>query len=158
MTTHPLPADNPYVGPRPFEEADALAGRYYGREREARDLLALVARERLVLFYAQSGAGKSSLLRASLIPGLRDLGFDALPIARLSGAGPGAAGPRNNHDVLGGIVQSAALLPFFYGEGLFDQRGNALFLLRQHGPARGEGGTNSTGALAAAESVLCRHT
>jgi hypothetical protein len=53
----------------------------------------LVARERLVLFYAQSGAGKSSLLRASLIPGLRDLGFDVLPIARVSGAAPAAADP-----------------------------------------------------------------
>ena len=93
MTTDPLPSGNPYVGPRPFEEADARDGRYYGREREARDLLALVARERLVLFYAQSGAGKSSLLRASLIPGLRDLGFDVLPIARVSGAAPGAADP-----------------------------------------------------------------
>jgi formylglycine-generating enzyme required for sulfatase activity len=93
MTTDPLPSGNPYVGPRPFEEADARDGRYYGREREARDLLALVARERLVLFYAQSGAGKSSLLRASLIPGLRDLGFDVLPIARVSGAAPDAAGP-----------------------------------------------------------------
>jgi formylglycine-generating enzyme required for sulfatase activity len=93
MTTDPLPSGNPYVGPRPFEEADARDGRYYGREREARDLLALVARERLVLFYAQSGAGKSSLLRASLIPGLRDLGFDVLPVARVSGAAPGIADP-----------------------------------------------------------------
>ena len=93
MTTDPLPSGNPYVGPRPFEEADARDGRYYGREREARDLLALVARERLVLFYAQSGAGKSSVLRASLIPGLRDLGFDVLPIARVSGAAPAAAEP-----------------------------------------------------------------
>lgn len=93
MTGHPLPSENPYVGPRPFEEADAQAGRYYGREREARDLLALVARERLVLFYAQSGAGKSSLLRASLIPGLRDLGFDVLPIGRVTSAAPVAAEP-----------------------------------------------------------------
>ena len=56
-------------------------------------LLALVARERLVLFYAQSGAGKSSLLRASLIPGLRALGFDVLPIGRVTGAAPAAAEP-----------------------------------------------------------------
>jgi hypothetical protein len=96
MTTDPLPSGNPYVGPRPFEEADARDGRYYGREREARDLLALVARERLVLFYAQSGAGKSSLLRASLIPGLRDLGFDVLPIARVSGAAPTPASPTSS--------------------------------------------------------------
>ena len=82
--------ENPYVGPRPFDEEDATRGRYHGREHEARDLLALVSRERLVLFYSQSGAGKSSLLRASLLPGLRQLGFDVLPIARVSGARPGA--------------------------------------------------------------------
>lgn len=79
---------NPFVGPRPFDQEDAAAGRYHGREREARDLLALVTRERLVLFYSQSGAGKSSLLRASLVPALHELGFDVLPIARVSGAQP----------------------------------------------------------------------
>lgn len=78
--------ENPYVGPRSFEEKDAKI--FFGREREARELLALVARERLVLFYAQSGAGKSSLLRARLVPALRDVGFEVLPIVRLAGILP----------------------------------------------------------------------
>src|SRR5512137_2366904 len=93
MTTGLLPSGNPYVGPRPFEEADARDGRYYGREREARDLLALVVRERLVLFYAQSGAGKSSLLNARLIPDLRAQGFEVLPVGRVSGVVPTTVDP-----------------------------------------------------------------
>ena len=41
--------------------------------------------ERLVLFYAQSGAGKSSLINARLVPGLEERGFAVLPVARVSG-------------------------------------------------------------------------
>src|SRR5690348_1789716 len=83
--------DNPYVGPKWFEETDQ--DRFFGREREARDLLAQVVSERLVLFYAQSGAGKSSLLRARLIPNLRKQGFDVLPIGRVSGELPDGVAP-----------------------------------------------------------------
>ena len=77
---------NPYVGPRPFSQADA--GRFFGREREARDLTALVVSQRLTLFYAQSGAGKSSLLNARIIPTLRGEGFVVLPVGRVGGALP----------------------------------------------------------------------
>ncbi len=78
---------NPYVGPRTFEEAEA--DRFFGREREARELVALVLSERLTLFYAQSGAGKSSLLNARLVPRLRDKeGFTVLPVGRVSGVLP----------------------------------------------------------------------
>jgi hypothetical protein len=74
---------NPYVGPRTFskEEADL----FFGREREARDLLALVVSRRLVLFYAESGAGKSSLLNTRLIPDLEQEGFVVLPVGRVGG-------------------------------------------------------------------------
>jgi hypothetical protein len=92
-----LPEDNPYVGPRAYTEAEAP--RFYGRERESRDLLALVVRERLVLFYAQSGAGKSSLLHARLIPGLRQEGFDVLPVARVSGELPVGGSRTEIHNV-----------------------------------------------------------
>ncbi len=82
--------DNPYVGPRAFTEREA--NRFFGRQREARDLLARVVSERLLLFYAQSGAGKSSLLHTRLIPGLRDReGFQVLPVGRVSGALPAGA-------------------------------------------------------------------
>lgn len=65
---------NPYVGPQPFKENER--DRFFGRKREARDLLALVISEQLVLFYAQSGAGKSSLINTCLIPDLRAKGFE----------------------------------------------------------------------------------
>ncbi|MFZ1466968.1 MAG: hypothetical protein WAV60_23220, partial [Anaerolineae bacterium] len=78
---------NPYVGPRTF--AYEQRHLFFGREREARDLLARVLSERLLLFYAQSGAGKSSLLRTRLIPQLQEeKGFVVLPVGRVSGELP----------------------------------------------------------------------
>jgi WD40 repeat protein len=79
-------AETPYVGPRTFEEKDARF--FFGREREARDLLWLVMSEPVVLFCAPSGAGKSSLINTRLVPGLRQEGFQVLPIARVSGQLP----------------------------------------------------------------------
>src|SRR5215510_9386729 len=82
------PADNPYVGPRAFTFAER--NRFFGREREARELLSRVIAERLVLFYAQSGAGKTSLINTRLIPQLKDksVGYTVLPVSRVSGDVP----------------------------------------------------------------------
>jgi len=82
----PTDAENPYVGPRPFEARDAI--RFFGRDHEIRALRALVSAHRVVLLYAQSAAGKTSLLNAGLIPHLEDEGFDVLPRARVSGIEP----------------------------------------------------------------------
>lgn len=79
-------ATNPYIGPRTFEETDSRY--FFGRKREARRLLSMVISEPLVLFYAQSGTGKSSLINTRLIPGLRREGFHVLPKARVSGQLP----------------------------------------------------------------------
>lgn len=59
---------NPYIGPRAFEvdERDL----FFGRDEEIEILAGLVLARRAALFFAQSGAGKSSLLRAGLIPEL----------------------------------------------------------------------------------------
>src|SRR5512143_994922 len=73
--------NNPYIGPRPFERSDR--DRFFGRAREARDLLSLIMAERVVLFYAQSGAGKTSLLNTQIIPALKDEGFYVLPVVRV---------------------------------------------------------------------------
>ncbi|HET9591097.1 MAG TPA: hypothetical protein VFO91_20090 [Anaerolineales bacterium] len=76
---------NPYVGPRTFRTDERNL--FFGREREALDLLSLVISERLVLFYAQSGAGKSSLINAKLIPGLlAEEEYRVLPIGRGGGS------------------------------------------------------------------------
>jgi WD40 repeat protein len=73
----------PYVGPRTFEAEER--DRFFGREREARDLFARVVSERLVLFYAQSGAGKSSLVNTCLIPDLKARDFVVFPTGRVGG-------------------------------------------------------------------------
>ncbi|MEE8526503.1 MAG: hypothetical protein V3T72_21420, partial [Thermoanaerobaculia bacterium] len=57
---------NPFVGPRPLEAGE----RIWGRDQEILDLDNLLAAERIVLFHSPSGAGKSSLLQAGLLPRL----------------------------------------------------------------------------------------
>ncbi|HET9220925.1 MAG TPA: WD40 repeat domain-containing protein, partial [Roseiflexaceae bacterium] len=74
------PRPNPYVGPRSFKMGEKL----YGRDREALDLLDLLIAERIVLLYSPSGAGKSSLLQAELLPRLVEEGFHVLPPIRVS--------------------------------------------------------------------------
>jgi tetratricopeptide (TPR) repeat protein len=73
---------NPYVGPRPFEQSEAEV--FFGREREVRKLAALLLSERVVLVYAASGAGKTSLLMAGLSPRLEQRhAFEIFPPARV---------------------------------------------------------------------------
>ena len=91
MTT---PTANPYVGPRTFTTEQAHL--FFGRETEAAQLLAVVISERLTLFYAPSGAGKSSLLHARLIPRLKAAGILTLPVGRVSGQLPPGVGPVDN--------------------------------------------------------------
>src|SRR5437868_5652708 len=76
----------PYVGPVPFgtKEKDF----FFGRDEEAEFLLSRAISERIVLFYAQSGAGKSSLVNAKLVPRLKDKGYRVLPVARVGGDPP----------------------------------------------------------------------
>jgi hypothetical protein len=76
--------DNPYIGPAAFTGQDS--SRFFGRKNETRELASLVIARRAVLLYAQSGAGKTSLLQASLIPELtRRKRVAAFPIARVMG-------------------------------------------------------------------------
>ncbi len=70
---------NPYVGPRAFHIGEPL----YGRRREVRDLLNQLIPDRIVLLYSPSGAGKTSLIQAGLIPVLREEGFQDQPILRV---------------------------------------------------------------------------
>jgi WD40 repeat protein len=58
----------PYRGLLPFGEADAEV--FYGRERMTAELTVQVARGGLLVVTGASGAGKSSLLRAGLLPAL----------------------------------------------------------------------------------------
>jgi hypothetical protein len=57
-----------YPGLKPFERSQS--GVFYGREEDIRRLTNLVLRERLVLLFAKSGIGKTSLLQAGCAPEL----------------------------------------------------------------------------------------
>lgn len=76
----PTKANNPYVGPRPFKPGELL----YGRRRETDSLVDLLLAERVVLLHSPSGAGKTSLLQAQVLPRLQAEGLDVLPPARVN--------------------------------------------------------------------------
>jgi len=104
----------PYVGPRPFEQKDKYI--FFGREREARDLLSLIIAHNVVLVYAQSGAGKSSLLNARLVPMLKENGFEVFPVARVKGM---PTGKIKNEDIPNIFVFNT-LMSWEEGEKLID--------------------------------------
>ena len=83
--TVPRLGTNPYVGPRAFTRGETL----YGRDREVLDLIDLVVAERIVLLYSPSGAGKTSLLQAALIPALEQQDFVVPPVMRVGAELPG---------------------------------------------------------------------
>lgn len=78
---NPAAASSPYPGPRPFRPDESAS--FVGRECDSRDLFSLITAYDAVLLYAQSGAGKTSLINAGLIPLLRTEEFDVLPPARV---------------------------------------------------------------------------
>ncbi len=74
---------NPYPGLSAFQERDA--GRFFGRERAVAQVVARLAEEPLLAVVGSSGAGKSSLVRAGVIPALKRGGdaWDALVLRPL---------------------------------------------------------------------------
>lgn len=93
MSSTPRKGANPYVGPRPLE----LGERLYGRDREVTELFYRLSAERVVLLHSPSGAGKSSLVQAGLIPRLRER-FDVWRPARVNEELP--SGSSSNRHVL----------------------------------------------------------
>ena len=61
---------NPYKGLRPFQEADALD--FFGREALTAQLLNQIDKSRFLAVVGPSGSGKSSAVKAGLIPALRE--------------------------------------------------------------------------------------
>src|SRR5262245_10311494 len=76
----------PFVGPRPFEREDEKY--FFGRDQAASELVSLILAYPTVILYAQSGAGKTSLLKAKVLSVLEDKkDFDVPPIARVRSQG-----------------------------------------------------------------------
>ncbi|MET8848497.1 XRE family transcriptional regulator [Amycolatopsis sp. NPDC004625] len=61
--------ESPYVGLTVFQPGDAA--RFFGRDRGVDELAGRLAQQRFLAVFGPSGSGKSSLLRAGLLPRLR---------------------------------------------------------------------------------------
>lgn len=116
------PIDNPYVGLTAFAEEDAP--RFFGRERLVAELIDEVEQRRFVAVVGPSGSGKSSVVRAGLVPAIRQGGvpgsdgwfvttllpgrdpFDALETALLRVAVNPPASLRAQLSEPGGVLRS----------------------------------------------------
>ena len=74
----------PYVGLVPFDEEDAAY--FFGRERESDLIVANLTASRLTLLYAASGVGKTSVLRAGVLPQLHRIDRDSYEDLGIRGA------------------------------------------------------------------------
>ncbi|WP_163549665.1 tetratricopeptide repeat protein [Candidatus Frankia nodulisporulans] len=87
----------PYVGLRSFTETEAAF--FFGRDAVVHGLLATWLQRRLVILHGPAGVGKSSLLRAGLLPNLATVDADVVPVGRFDApggvpaGGPAAPGP-----------------------------------------------------------------
>ncbi|HLK65132.1 MAG TPA: hypothetical protein VKU19_16935 [Bryobacteraceae bacterium] len=98
--------ENPYVGPVSFTEGQTL----YGRDHEMDEIEQLLVAERIVLLRSPSGAGKTSLIQAKLVPKMRDeTGFRVWPIMRVNTVPPkGYQGNRYLYSCLEALRQRGA--------------------------------------------------
>ena len=80
MTAPQANQTNPYVGPRSFRVGEKM----YGRQRESHQLTNLIVAERIVLLHSPSGAGKTSLIQAAVVPRLQNMKFHVMPTVRVN--------------------------------------------------------------------------
>jgi RecA/RadA recombinase len=99
-TGEPTAIANPFPGLRPFETDEYRL--FFGREGQSDALLERLERSRFLAVVGTSGSGKSSLVRAGLLPALRG--------GMMAGAGAGwrVAVARPGHDPLGNLARSLA--------------------------------------------------
>ncbi|HEX8111534.1 MAG TPA: protein kinase [Kofleriaceae bacterium] len=102
--------ESPYAGLSPFQESDA--GKFFGRNREITAMVARIRDRPLLAVVGSSGVGKSSLVRAGLVPALKRSGepWEVL-VAR-----PGRAPLDALADVIAPMVTTAANLADEVGE------------------------------------------
>ncbi|MFB4273944.1 hypothetical protein ACBJ59_01510 [Nonomuraea sp. MTCD27] len=72
---------NRFPGERAFRREDAV--RFFGREREAKELSRAWRTHPVTILYGSAGCGKSSLLAAGVLPLLDPAGNDVLPVGGL---------------------------------------------------------------------------
>jgi hypothetical protein len=106
----PIDRENPFVGPRPLETRDGI----YGRDEEIRELLWFFTAERIVWLHSPSGAGKTSVVQAGLIPRLEADDFEVLPTIRVNGP-VNTAGNRYEDSTLSCLNAESNLRDFLAG-------------------------------------------
>ncbi|MGP3955419.1 nSTAND1 domain-containing NTPase [Nonomuraea sp. 3N208] len=72
----------PFVGPQPFRREDAA--RLFGREKDIDELTKHWLANRLTILHGPSGAGKTSLVTAGVLPRLDLSRVDALPVGEVA--------------------------------------------------------------------------
>jgi len=94
------PIKNPFPGLRPFETDEYRL--FFGREGQSDELIERLSRARFLAVVGTSGSGKSSLIRAGLMPALRG--------GMMKGAGSGwrSAGMRPGGDPMGNLAAELA--------------------------------------------------
>ena len=76
-----LAPSSPLKGLAPFDDSDADALFFFGRDWETEVVAANVLASRLTVLYGPSGVGKSSLLRAGLVRAVRHFGDPSPAVA-----------------------------------------------------------------------------
>ena len=76
----PTPDRNPFMGLSSFNEEDATL--FFGRDRVVEELLEKIKQRSLIVVCGASGTGKSSVIKAGVLPQLRKQGHHILPIIR----------------------------------------------------------------------------
>jgi hypothetical protein len=69
-----------YRGAQPFADDEISRRTFFGRDAASNALVNQVLANRLVVVYARSGVGKSSLLNAGVMPRLREAGYQPLAV------------------------------------------------------------------------------
>ena len=78
---------SPYPGLRPFDRDETEV--FFGREEQVDELLDRLSQHRFLAVVGVSGCGKSSLVRAGVLPALEELGHDDEPPWRIAEMRPG---------------------------------------------------------------------
>jgi hypothetical protein len=105
-STRPSKPTNPWLGLAPYSEQDCAM--FFGRERETAEVLRFIERDALTVVFGRSGLGKTSLLRAGVIPQLRELAFFPIGL-RLDFSGQGLSPARQVME----LAREAALVNRF---------------------------------------------
>ena len=113
--------ENPFPGLRPFETDEY--GLFFGREGQSDALIERLQRSHFLAVVGTSGSGKSSLVRAGLLPALRG--------GMMAGAGSGwrIAIMRPGNDPIGNLANALAEKDVLLeaGGGLASRRGRGRY-------------------------------